>query len=64
MQFPWQWLRLYSESLVCLLDAFLTLSGTLTYVGLICVVDLMSAQQMFTAPWSGSISDQSLRSTV
>lgn len=50
--------RLYSESLVCLPDGFLTLTGSLPWVGLTCMVDLMSEQQMFTARWKGSISDQ------
>lgn len=52
--------RLYSESLVCLLDAFLTLPGSLPRVGLAYMVDLMSELQMFTALWNGSISDPKL----
>lgn len=56
--------RPYSESLVCLLDGFLALSGALTCVGAVRAVDSMTAQQMFSAPWRGSIPDQSLHSTV
>lgn len=52
---------LYSESLICLLDGFLTLTGSLPWVGL---VDLMSEQQMFTAFWKWSISDPILHSIV
>lgn len=49
--------RPYSESLVCLLDGFLALSGALTCVGAVRAVDSMTAQQMFSAPWRGSIPD-------
>lgn len=38
---------LRSESLICLPDGFLTLTGSLPWVGLTYLVDLMSEQQMF-----------------
>lgn len=56
--------RLYSESLICLPDGFLTLSGSLPWVGLTCLVDLMSEQQTFTVFWNRSTSDPILRSTM
>lgn len=52
--------RLHSESLVCVLDAFLTLPGSLPRVGLTYMVDFMSELQMFTALWNGSNSDPKL----
>lgn len=56
--------RLYSESLICLPDGFLTLAGSLPRVGLACLVDLMSEQRMLSAFWKQAISDPILRSTV
>ncbi len=61
---PMAMMRLYTESLICLPDGFLTLTGSLPWVGLTCLVDLMSEQQMFTAFWKRSISDPIPRSTV
>lgn len=55
---------LYSESLICLSDGFLTLTGSLPWVGLACSVDLMSKQHMFTPCWKWSISDPMLHSMV